>query len=67
MHRSGEGGANERGWIAQVLKEQTELPPPDAKSEFCTVRASIMQIDVDQSPLFYTADAATGKKVCQPL
>lgn len=67
MHRSGEGGANERGWIAQVLKEQTELPPPDAKAEFCTVRASIMQIDVDQSPLFYTADAATGKKVCQPL
>lgn len=50
--------------IQSIVKDQLSLPPPDAKPEFLNVRACIMKIDPDQTPFFYTADAATGKKVC---
>lgn len=61
--RNGEGRSNERVLISSIVKDQLSLPPPDAKPEFHNTRACIMQIDPDQVPFFYNADAATGKKV----
>lgn len=51
--------------LSSVVKDQLSLPPPDAKPEFFNVRACVMKIDPDQN-LFYTADAATGKKAGPP-
>ena len=65
--RSGDGRSNERVFVSSIVKDQLSLPPPDAKPEFHNIRACVMKIDPDQTPFFYHADAATGKKVQLPL
>lgn len=64
--RGMEGRSSERVLISSIIKDPSSLPALDAKPEFFSVRASVMKIDPDQTPFFYTADAATGKKVLLP-
>ena len=62
-NRSGEGRRDERSLLKDIVKDTDELPSPDAKPEYHNVRCYIMKIDPEQTPFFYAADAATGKKV----
>ena len=50
-------------WLGDLVKDQMALPSPDAKPEFGNVRCCLMNVDAEQTPFFYAADAATGKKV----